>query len=142
MKKWIVSLFAVTFLLTGCKSDHGSQMKENPAAMKEITVTYKTKGEVPSTKNVHLVIEVKQGEKLIDDASMVNFEFWKSGYRKQGEMIEGKHTKDGTYEATAPVKEDGVYYVYAHTEAKGQHVMPKLKIVVGKPDLTKVKKDK
>ena len=36
---------------------------------------------------------------------------------------------------------DGVYYMYAHTTARGMHVMPKQQFIVGNPDMSKVLED-
>ena len=36
---------------------------------------------------------------------------------------------------------DGVYYMFAHTTARGLHTMPKQKLTVGNPDMSTVLPD-
>ena len=68
----------------------------------------------------------------MDDA-VVEFEVWESGMRDEGQMIEGNLTEDGVYEANYSFDHDGVYYMFAHTTARGLHVMPKQELIVGEP---------
>ena len=34
-----------------------------------------------------------------------------------------------------------MYYIFAHTTARGMHVMPKKELIVGSPDMSKVLED-
>lgn len=81
-------------------------------------------------KEIPLEVEVTQDEKPVEDASFVRFEIWRDGERKDSRMIDAKHIGEGRYTAQATVKNKGIYYVYAHTEAHGLHIMPKQKIEV------------
>ena len=56
-------------------------------------------------------------------------------------MVEGNLTEDGVYEANFTFDHDGVYYMFAHTNARGLHVMPKQELIVGEPDMSKVLPD-
>jgi len=56
-------------------------------------------------------------------------------------MIDGEFTEDGVYTAEYTFDHDGVYYMYAHTTARGMHVMPKQQFIVGNPDMSKVLED-
>ena len=108
----------------------------------EVKVDIQTPEKVEVGKDVDLIAHVTQGGKDVNDADEVKFEVWQSGYREEGNIMEGKLDKDGIYKATTKFDQDGVYYMYAHTTARGLHTMPKQKIIVGNPDMSKVKEDK
>ena len=61
--------------------------------------------------------------------------------RDASEMMDGQLTEDGVYEAKYTFDHDGVYYMFAHTTARGLHVMPKQELTVGTPDMSKVMPD-
>src|SRR5690606_22002734 len=88
-----------------------------------------------------LAAHVTQNNENVDDAESVKFEVWESGYRDNGQMIDGKLDGDGVYKAEITFDHDGVYYMFAHTTARGLHVMPKQQLIVGSPDMSKVKED-
>ena len=146
MKKLLISLVVIASVLAGCnntdtaKTDDSTSHNEGTSV--EVKVDIQTPEKVQLGKNVDLVAHVTQGGKDVDDADEVKFELWESGNRDHGQMLEGKLDKDGLYKATTKFNHDGVYYMYAHTTARGLHTMPKQKIVVGKPDMSKVKEDK
>ena len=77
----------------------------------------------------------------MEDAEEVKFEVWESGLREDGVMLDGLLTNDGIYEAEFTFNHDGVYYMFAHTTARGMHVMPKKELIVGTPDMSKVLED-
>lgn len=148
MKKWLISLFAVVPLfLVGCHSDDSKHHEEatkstestDPASL-EVVVDILTPEKLEVNKAVELQAKVTQANKAVDDAE-VKFEVWESGYKDKGQMIEGKLDKDGVYKAEITFDHDGVYYMYAHTTARGMHTMPKQKLVVGNPDMSKVVED-
>ena len=56
-------------------------------------------------------------------------------------MVDGQLTKDGIYTASYTFEHDGVYYMFAHTTARGMHTMPKQKMIVGHPDMNQVLED-
>lgn len=60
---------------------------------------------------------------------------------RRSTKIEGKLDADGVYKAETTFDHDGVYYMYAHTTARGLHIMPKQQIIVGNPDMSQVKED-
>ena len=140
MKKWFLSLLAVPVLLVGCNeevdtNDAGSAMPQ------QIEVSILTEKTLPVGEKVKLAAQVKQGKEFVEDAEEVKFEVWESGMREDGVMLEGALTKDGTYEVDFTFDHDGVYYMYAHTTARGIHVMPKMELIVGNPDMSKVLED-
>ncbi|MGG0655169.1 FixH family protein [Rummeliibacillus pycnus] len=144
MKKLLISLVMIAGVLAGCnnanKTDDSTSHNEGTSV--EVKVDIQTPEKEEAGKDVDLVAHVTQGGKAVNDADEVKFEVWESGNRDNGQMLEGKLDKDGIYKATTKFDHDGVYYMYAHTTARGLHTMPKQKIVVGNPDMSKVKEDK
>lgn len=138
MKKWLSMLFALTVILTGCNNDDD---QADVDTLTPVEVKILNEESLPVGEKVQLQAKVTQGEKAVDDAQEVKFEVWESGLRDEGVMLEGKLTKDGVYVAEHEFEHDGVYYMFAHTTARGMHVMPKTKFVVGNPDMSKVLED-
>ncbi|MFC7688221.1 FixH family protein [Ureibacillus sp. GCM10028918] len=144
MKKWLLSLVAVPALLIGCSSNE-SEVDTNKepvdAAALEVIVDIQTPEEVEANETVELAAHVTQNKENVNDAESVEFEVWESGYRDDAQMIDGELDADGVYKAEITFDHDGVYYMYAHTTARGLHVMPKQQIIVGQPDMSQVKED-
>lgn len=144
MKKWLLSIVAVPVLLMGCASnDHEVDTNEEPVdvAALEVIVHILTPEEVAVNEPVELAAHVSQNKEDVNDAEAVEFEVWESGYREEAQKIEGKLDADGVYKAETTFDHDGVYYMYAHTTARGLHIMPKQQIIVGNPDMSQVKED-
>lgn len=143
MKKWLMSLFAVTMILSGCSNEEKvSSSNKEPASMIEVKVDFKTPNENPNDEKILFQVHVTQDGKNVEDASSVQFEYWQAGNRKNSQMVEGANIGDGMYEAEAALEPDSVYYAYAHTEARGLHVMPKEEFIIGNPDMDKIEKEK
>jgi hypothetical protein len=139
MKKSWLAIILVSLFLVGCTKD---DVDESSVEMeKPLEVTILTEENVSVHTNVALLAQVKYGNEYVNDADEVNFEVWESGLREEGETVAGSFTKDGIYSADYVFNHDGVYYMYAHTTAKGMHTMPKLKLIVGNPDMSKVLED-
>lgn len=143
MKKWLLSLFVIPALLFGCNEEaeidtngEGSVMPE----IVEVVITSPDKFEIGV--EIELSAQVKQGDEFINEAAEVKFEVWESGMRDHGIMADGTLTQDGIYAVKHKFEHDGVYYMYAHTTARGMHVMPKKELIVGTPDMSKVLEDK
>nr|WP_106780936.1 FixH family protein [Lysinibacillus timonensis] len=143
MKKWIFSLVSLPLLLIGCSS--GEQAAQTTdvvdVAALEVKVEILTPEQVAVNETVELAAHVVQNNVNVEDADSVKFEVWESGFRDQGQMIDGKHDGGGIYSAEITFDHDGVYYMYAHTNARGLHVMPKQQLIVGNPDMSKVVED-
>ena len=139
MKKWLYSLVAVPFVLFGCGDDEVETLEtaEVPAF---VEVQIQTEEQL-NVGEVQLAARVTQDEEVVNDAQEVMFEVWESGFRDEGDMLGGQLTEDGIYVADYTFDHDGVYYMFAHTTARGMHVMPKQKLIVGKPDMSKVVED-
>ncbi|WP_274308046.1 FixH family protein [Solibacillus daqui] len=140
MKKWIYSVVAVPFLLFGCGEEE-LQTDANTEAPAIVEVEIQTATQLNSNETVQLAARITQNEEAVDDADEVKFEVWESGMREQGEMLIGELTSDGVYAVDYTFDHDGVYYMFAHTTARGMHVMPKHELVVGNPDMSKVLED-
>ncbi|MDN4493161.1 FixH family protein [Ureibacillus aquaedulcis] len=144
MKKWLLSLIAVPALLVGCSSNEPEvDTNEVPidAAALEVVVDILTPEKVAVNETVELAAHITQNKENVNDADSVEFEVWESGYRDDGQMIDGEFDADGVYKADITFDHDGVYYMFAHTTARGLHVMPKQQIIVGEPDMSQVKED-
>lgn len=145
MKKLLISLAVLAGVLAGCNNANPSKTDDstshNEGSTVEVKVDIQTPKKVQPGKDVDLIAHITQGGKAVNDADEVKFEVWESGKRDQAKMAEGKLDKNGLYIATTKFAHAGVYYMYAHTTARGLHTMPKQKIIVGHPDMSKVKKD-
>jgi hypothetical protein len=142
MKKWLYSAAAMPFLLFGC-GDEESEVDtlDNGVMPAEVIVEIQTPEHLNANEIIELSVKVSQNDEAVDDADEVKFEVWESGLRDEGQMIEGKLSKDGVYVAETTFDHDGIYYMFTHTTARGLHVMPKQKLVVGEPDMSKVMED-
>ena len=140
MKKWLLSLLAIPVLVAGC-TDEIDTNKDGSDIPQIVEVTILTEEKLPVGEKVKLAAQVKQGDEYVEDAEEVKFEVWESGLREDGVMLDGLLTNDGIYEAEFTFNHDGVYYIFAHTTARGMHVMPKKELIVGTPDMSKVLED-
>lgn len=140
MKKWLIPFTAMLFLV-GCASDEPEiDTNEGPIDISEILVNVEilTPKEVAVGEPVELAAHVTQNNENVEDVDHLEFEVWESGYRDEAQLIDGEHVGDGVYKAEFTFDHDGVYYMYAHTTARGLHVMPKQEIIAGEPDMSKV----
>lgn len=140
MKKWLYCVVAVPFLLFGCGEEE-LQTDANTEAPAIVEVDIQTADHLNAGETISLAARVSQNGEAVEDADEVKFEVWESGLRDNGEMVHGILTKDGVYAVDYTFDHDGVYYMFAHTTARGMHVMPKQKLVVGNPDMSKVLED-
>lgn len=141
MKKWFYSLVAVPFLLVGCGGDPEVETLDTAEVPAIVDVHIQTAEKLNAGETIQLAARVTQNEEAVNDAKEVKFEVWESGLRDEGEMLDGELTEDGIYVADYKFDHDGVYYMFAHTTARGMHVMPKRELIVGNPDMSKVLKD-
>ena len=120
-------------LLAGCGSEEADSAGTGEM-IEEVMVEFNTEPQADPAEEVLLSVTLSQGDEVVEDASEVVYEVWESGDRNNSEMITAEHTKDGIYEAETSFEEEGLYYMQAHTTARGMHVMPKQEITVGNPD--------
>lgn len=142
MKKWLFTLVAVPFLLVGCGDEQEVETLDSWEIPSIVDVTIQTAEQLNVGETIELAARVTQDEEAVNDAKEVRFEVWESGLREDGILLDGQLTEDGVYVTEHQFDHDGVYYMYAHTTARGMHVMPKKKLIVGNPDMNKVLEDK
>ena len=140
MKKWFYSVVAVPFLLFGCGEEE-LQTDANTEAPAIVEVLIQTADHIDVGETISLAARVTQNGDAVEDADEVKFEVWESGLRDHGEMVQGELTEDGIYAVDYTFEHEGVYYMFAHTTARGMHVMPKQKLIVGNPDMSQVLED-
>lgn len=138
MKKFLV-IGAITLALAGCSNDAHEGMHEPSLEVVEVEVL--TNKQLEPGEQVTLSARVTQEKQAVNDAEEVKFEVWESGLRDQGTTLEGELTEDGVYEVAYTFETEGVYYMFAHTTARGMHVMPKTEFIVGDPDMSEVLED-
>ena len=141
MRKWFYSLVAVPFLLVGCGDEQEVETLDTAEVPAIVDVHIQTAEQLNTGETIQLAARVTQDEEAVNDAKEVKFEVWESGLRDEGEMLDGELTEDGIYVADYTFDHDGVYYMFAHTTARGMHVMPKQELIVGNPDMSKVLED-
>ena len=142
MKKLFLTLAMAAVLAVGCGAEDDSvDTLSNGEVPVEIIVEVLTPEKLNVGEATTLEVKVTQSGEAVNDADSVDFEVWESGLRDEGTMIDGEFTEDGVYTAEYTFDHDGVYYMYAHTTARGMHVMPKQQFIVGNPDMSKVLED-
>ena len=142
MKKLFLTLAMTAVLAVGCGAeDDAVDTLGSGEVPVEIIVEVLTSEKLNVGEATTLEVKVTQGGEVVNDADSVDFEVWESGLRDEGTMIDGEFTEDGVYTAEYTFDHDGVYYMYAHTTARGMHVMPKQQFIVGNPDMSKVLED-
>lgn len=141
MRKWFYSFVAVPFLLVGCSDEPEVETLDTAEVPTIVDVQIQTGEQLNAGETIQLAARVTQDEEAVNDAKEVKFEVWESGLRDEGVMLDGELTEDGIYVADYTFDHDGVYYMFAHTTARGMHVMPKQELIVGNPDMSKVLED-
>ena len=142
MKKLWLAIATTAVFVSGCNAEQGNvAVSESEAKMQIVEVEILTAEKVNANEAVLLEAQVTQGNEFVNDADNVTFEVWESGLREQGKMIDGVLTEDGKYSVEYIFDHDGVYYMFAHTNARGLHIMPKQQITVGDPDMSQVLED-
>jgi len=94
----------------------------------EIDVTEPVEVDVGET--VEFNATVTYGDEMEPDA-VVEFEVWETGDQENSEKFDAENHGDGTYTAEYTFEQDGIFEMYAHTDAHDLHTMPKRKIIVG-----------
>src|SRR5699024_6300160 len=111
------------FALVACGNDDGA---DDELLMIEVDFIVPEAVDVGET--VELLAEVTYGDEKELDAE-VKFEVWEKGDEENSDMLEATNNGDGTYTADYTFDRDGIFEMFAHTDAQHQHVMPKKEIV-------------
>ena len=142
MKKLFLTLAMAAVLIVGCGAeDDAVDTLDSGEVPVEVIVEVLTPEKLNAGEATTLEVKVTQGGEVVNEADSLDFEVWESGLRDEGTMLDGELTEDGVYAAEYTFDHDGVYYMYAHTTARGMHVMPKQQFIVGNPDMSKVLED-
>ena len=142
MKKIFIALTIAGALLTACNEEETNiETNDDVEQIHEVEVEILTPEAVAVNESIKLEVKVTQGGEVVNDADDVTFEVWESGKREEGNEIKGEFLGEGIFSAEMTFDHDGVYYMFAHTNARGLHVMPKQKITVGNPDMSTVLPD-
>lgn len=138
MSKWLTTFVVMVALLAlvGCNSDHENHEMVTPQEKKQTTYEpLQVKIMIPEKlkpgQEYTLQTELSQAKEQVTDADKVEFEVWKDREKKDSVTIPAKHEKNGKYTAKHVFKEQGVYFVQAHASARGTHVMPIKRLIVG-----------
>ena len=131
MKKMWLAVATTAVLVAGC-----SDSPKEPEVPEIVEVEIITPTEAPLAP-LTLEARVTQAGKELEGAH-VQFEFWQSGLRDEGYMLDGEYQGEGVYQVKVEPEQDGIYYMFAHTTASGMHVMPKQEIKIGEPTMDEV----
>jgi hypothetical protein len=128
MKRYIIFILILFFavIMVGCSKED----EESKLEIIEVDFT------VPETaqpgETVQLKALVTYGEEAVKDAE-VTFEVWEQGKEEESQKYEANNHEDGTYTTEVTFEHEGIYEMYAHTDAKDMHTMPKAMITIGNP---------
>lgn len=120
----IVTVLALT-LLAACGGGN-----EESDELVPLEVNFIVPESIDVGETVELKAEVMYGDDVEKDA-VVKFEVWESGDEENSVMLEADNNGDGTYTANYTFEHDGVFEMYAHTDAQNLHTMPKKEVTVG-----------
>lgn len=123
-------------MLAACGSTNNNENTNgnNDDVPSMVEVEIKLPEAVEPNEEVKIEALVTQGGENVDDASEVKFEVWQQGQEADHEMVEAKNDGSGSYSIKKTFKEEGFYYVVAHTTARDMHVMPRVELTVGNPE--------
>ncbi|WP_458412419.1 FixH family protein [Schinkia sp. CFF1] len=121
------ALFLVMlFTVVGCSNANESGSKTNTGT-KEIEPVAVDLAIYPSPIEVNQEVTfeatITQGDEKVDDASDVEFEWWKNGDEKHTK-IKADHQGNGIYSIKQTFSETGSYNVISHVTARDMHTMP------------------
>lgn len=118
-------------VLAACGNEEAveDEMETDDLAVLEVEFNLPETAEPGET--VELEAVVTYGGEPMEVADRVLFEYWLEGQEHESEEIEGTHTGNGSYTAEVTFSEEGVYELFAHTDAEGQHTMPLESIEIG-----------
>lgn len=132
MKKLMIILLLILFILSGCTGNESNEEHVeglNPQ-MIEVHLSAEPEQMMPQER-VEVLAKVTLDGKDVNNADEVVFEFWKDGHSDQSEKIDGDFIGEGVYSTTKTFADKGVYYVVSHVTLREMHNMPRIKLVVG-----------
>ncbi|SER43798.1 YtkA-like [Gracilibacillus ureilyticus] len=130
MKK--IWLLAILFLFLAACSDNTNE-EENTEENEELAsleVNFDLPESAEAGETVSLKATVTYGDEPVADADEMEFEYWNVEDEENTTMIDSVNNNDGTYTAEVTFNEPGTYEIYAHTQAREMHNMPKKSITI------------
>jgi|SRR5699024_4949192 len=128
--KRVISIAMIVFAISVLAACGGENSNESSEELLSLDVEFIVPESVEAGETVELKAEVTYGDEAETDAS-VEFEVWETGDEENSDKLEAENHGDGTYTAEYTFDQDGVFEMYAHTDAQNLHTMPKKEIVVG-----------
>ncbi len=129
MRKFFLTLVALGILgfTVACGGDNSSSVDD--FIIPEVEFTVPETAEVGEPVELHAV--VTYDDEMVTDARVV-FEIWEIEDEdlEHSEKFDAENHGDGTYTIEYTFEEAGTYEMYAHTDAKDIHIMPKKQIVI------------
>lgn len=127
MRKLFIVMMSIAILgiVTAC----GGADSSDELLFIEVDFTVPETAEVGETVELHAF--VTYGDEDVEDARVV-FEIWEEEDEDMEDSvkIDAENHEDGSYTIDYTFEEPGAYLMYAHTDARDLHVMPKKKIVI------------
>lgn len=125
MRKFLlgVMLALVLTVVAACGGD------DDEFTIVEVDFTVPETAEVGEEVELHAF--VTYGDEDVTDAEVV-FEVWEIEDEDLEDSVkfDGENNDDGSYTANFTFDEPGTYEMYAHTDARDMHTMPKKQIVI------------
>ncbi|WP_068775310.1 FixH family protein [Paenibacillus sp. FJAT-26967] len=136
MKKSILTAIAIaSLLLSACSAKPAASTTTTAADAGKSDQAVEVKIQLPEkialNQESTLKVQVKQGAAAVEDAEDIQFEIWSIKDIDDTETILAKHEGGGVYSVKKTFKKDGIYLVRTHVNARGQHVMPKERLIAG-----------
>lgn len=129
MMKRILLMSITVFALTVLAACGGNNNEESDELL-SLDVNFIVPETVEVGDTVELKAEVTYGDEAETDA-VVKFEVWETDDEENSDMLEAENHGDGTYTAEYTFEHDGIFEMYAHTDAQDLHTMPKKEVTVG-----------
>ncbi|KIL45617.1 FixH family protein [Jeotgalibacillus soli] len=128
----------VTVMVACGGTDDNTGAEETTQSLVPVEVTFNIDEQAEPGDTLTFEVEVTQGDEQVDDAHEVTFEVWQPNHKEHSEMIEATNEEEGKYIASYTFEEESLYYVQAHVTARDTHVMPRMEVLVGDPDLSAI----
>lgn len=132
---WIIFTILTLVMLAACGGNDVADDLDDDGELIPLEVDF----DLPETADVDEAVELKAtvtyGDEQVEDAEYVEFEYWLSGDKDNSVSVDAENNEDGTYTAEVTFEEDGVYEIYAHTQARDLHTMPKKSIAIGDAEI-------
>ncbi|UFT99571.1 FixH family protein [Radiobacillus kanasensis] len=125
-----IAMAIILLLLSACTANSNSSNNGNPIP-EVVEAEIQLPEEIYLNTESILKVIVTQGQGNIEEADDVQFEIWSENNKEASEMIKANNEKNGIYSIKKTFQQDGIYYIQTHVTAKGLHVMPKKRFIVG-----------